>query len=85
MRHQLKDSSVRVVEVVPPMVRTDLLRGSHMRPEGAIDPDVFADSVMQQLLSDSEEISHHTEKILSGDRAALQAVFLKINAIPPVK
>jgi hypothetical protein len=40
---------------------------------------------MQQLLSGKDEISHNTEKILTGDRAALQAIFLKINAMPIAK
>eukprot|EP01034_Spumella_vulgaris_P025875 gene25875-32380_t len=84
LRHQLRDSAVEVVEVIPPMVRTDILLDD-MRSDGAIDVNVFAESVMHQLLSggQQEKISHHTEKVLCGDREQLQKVFRKINSIPP--
>lgn len=84
MRHQLKDTAVKVVEIIPPMVKTDFVP-SDMRQQAAVDVDVFASSVMTQLLEGREEISYGTDKIIHGSREQLDEMFKTINSIPPAK
>ncbi|MFD1722885.1 SDR family oxidoreductase [Amnibacterium endophyticum] len=57
IRLQLADTSVRVVELVPPAVRSDLLPG-HAENEDAMPLDAFADEVMGLLETqpDADEV-----------------------------
>ena len=76
LRHQLKNTSVRVVEIAPPGVDTD------MAPEGfpTIKVDVYADDVLVQLLEGKTEIGYQADAILRGNRDTLYAVFNQFNA-----
>lgn len=74
LRHQLRDTSLNVVEIAPPLVATDMTGGN-----GA-DANLFADDVIQQLLDDKNEITHKHEQVLRGSRDTLDAVFVQMNA-----
>ena len=79
LRHQLKATGVRVVEMVPPMVDTNL--GGGMRAKGAerqlaMSPEEFATEALAQLESDRDELlvgtSVHT-------RQHGEAMFARLN------
>eukprot|EP01034_Spumella_vulgaris_P023901 gene23901-30179_t len=75
LRHQLKDTKVQVIEVLPGPVATDM-----GPPEGAMNLDVYADDVLRQLLQDVKEIAHPDfQAILRGDRDLLDATFNQWN------
>ncbi len=58
LRHQLSDTSVEVIEVVPPAVSTDLGgAGLHMHGEPL---DAFADGIFKGLEEGSKEIGYGT-------------------------
>jgi uncharacterized oxidoreductase len=60
LRQQLKESGVKVLELIPPYVETELGGGSKTRPSGAPIPmplDQFISETMQELSGDSEEIA----------------------------
>lgn len=77
LRHQLKQSNVGVVEIVPPMVATDFIPTSLHRIAAKLDP--FADHVMEQLLQDKEEITYKMEKIVFGSREDTDKFFKSFN------
>lgn len=59
LRHQLKATGIRVIEVAPPIVDTSL--GGHARSEGTVSrlmvtPDDFATEALVQLAADNDEI-----------------------------
>ena len=58
LRHQLSDSSVEVIEVVPPAVDTDL-GGPGLHTFG-VNVDEFADAVFEGLENGQEEIAYGT-------------------------
>ncbi len=53
LRAQLRERNVRVVELVPPLVATDMTRG---RQAGAIEPDEVAAAFLRGLRDDKDEI-----------------------------
>ncbi len=81
LRHQLKSSTVGVVELVPPMVDTDFIPQNMKKFAAKLDP--FADHVMVQLLEGKEEITYRMEKVTQGSREQADALFKAIN--PPMK
>ena len=61
LRAQLASTSVRVVEVVPPLVKTDLTQG---RQRGAVEPSVVSDAVVRGLQSRKTRIVIGKARIL---------------------
>ena len=60
LRQQLKDSGVKVLELIPPYVDTDLGGGSKTRPSGAPVPmplEQFVNEAIEELAGDAEEIA----------------------------
>ncbi len=60
LRRQLQDSPVRIIELIPPYVDTELGGGSKSRPPGAPVPmalDQFVAEAMQELATDVDEIA----------------------------
>ena len=60
LRQQLKDSKVKVLELIPPYVDTELGGGSKTRPAGAPVPmplDQFITETMSELAGDGDEIA----------------------------
>jgi uncharacterized oxidoreductase len=78
LRHQLKDTPISVLEIVPPAVNTDL-GGPGLHTFG-VPVDAFADSVMERLAGGEIEVGYGTsEKNRLASRAELDAVFEQMN------
>jgi uncharacterized oxidoreductase len=68
LRHQLKNTKVRVIELAPPWVATDLGAG-HTEAEpgrGPMPLDAFIEAAMKDLASDAEELAVAGAKFLYG-------------------
>lgn len=68
LRHQLSHSSVRVIEIVPPIVRTELGGGFEEHPGGP--PVMTPDAFVAQALA---ELARGTEEVLVGMAASIRA------------
>ncbi|GAB2779654.1 putative oxidoreductase [Hymenobacter luteus] len=78
LRHQLAATPIRVLEVVPPAVNTDL-GGAGLHTWG-VPVDDFADSVMQRLAAGEQEVGYGTsEEIRRASREQIDARFQLIN------
>jgi uncharacterized oxidoreductase len=78
LRWQLADTSVQVIEVMPPAVHTNLGGTDH---SFGVPLDEYADDVMQQLAAGHLEIAYGTSaKSSQASRAELDAVFQAMNA-----
>ncbi len=79
LRHQLKDTTLDVVEIVPPAVNTDL-GGPGLHTFGA-DLDAFADSIFARLENSETEIGYETSEARRlASRQELDAYFAQSNA-----
>lgn len=80
LRQQLKDSTVRVLEIIPPAVNTDLGgAGLHTAGENL---DEFADHIMAKLLEDDSNVEvgfKMSEKIRQASRAEVDGAFKFMN------
>ena len=78
LRHQLKGTAVRVVEIIPPMVQTDL-GGKGLHDEGA-PLDTFADHAFAQISKGEVEFGYQfSEKGRLASRAELDGMFAMMN------
>ncbi len=78
LRHQLRNSSVRVVEVVPPKTNTDL-GGKGLHDDGA-PLEEFADATFARLLAGEEEIGFgFSEQSRRASREQLDELFSRLN------
>eukprot|EP01034_Spumella_vulgaris_P033109 gene33109-40858_t len=80
LRHQLKDTSVKVVEIAPPAVETDATRGGGF-PQ--IQPDEYAVDTIRQLLEGKSEITFNNDspKTARASRDELDALFNLYNGV----
>jgi len=79
LRHQLKDTMVDVVEIVPPAVNTDL-GGPGLHTFG-VNLDTFADSIFGRLEKGETEIGYETSEVRRlASRQELDAYFTELNA-----
>ncbi len=70
LRHQLKDTSVEVFEIIPPAVKTAMNSMST-----AMDVEVYAEDVVAQLVEGKNvEIGYQSEHIIRGSRDGLDAL-----------
>jgi uncharacterized oxidoreductase len=77
LRHQLRETAIEVVEIIPPAVRTALGGNHHF---GA-PLDEYCDSVMAQLEEGRPEVTFGTSATASqASRAKLDARFMKLNS-----
>jgi uncharacterized oxidoreductase len=77
LRYQLRETPIKVLEVVPPAVKTKL-GGGHGFGE---DVDAFADAIVEKLLTDTQEIGFGTSNdSLRASRDQLDQVFEGMNA-----
>ena len=77
LRHQLKATSVEVVEIIPPAVHSNL-GGSHAF---GVPTDEYADSVMDQLREGRPEVTYQfSAQTSQASRAELDAMFAKMNS-----
>jgi len=85
LRHQLKNTGVRIVEVAPPWVATDLGAGhTPAQPHGGLSPmplAAFIAAAMEELASDADELPVAGAKFLynAGVGSQAAAVFGQIN------
>lgn len=78
LRRQLSASSIRVVEIIPPVVETDLHRGQGRRPPRAMKRDAFVAAAMAGLDAGQPEIAVGLAKVLRAGSRVSPALFLKI-------
>jgi len=81
LRQQLKDTSVKVIEIIPPMVDTGLNKkgrdGAHLKFRG-ISLSEYIPSVIKSFENDAEMIFHGDgEKIMSESRGESESRLLK--------
>jgi uncharacterized oxidoreductase len=77
LRYQLKNSSVEVIEIIPPAVRTNL-GGSHDFGEPL---DEFADAVMGQLKEGKAEVTYtFSAKTSQASRQEVDEIFQRLNS-----
>lgn len=76
LRHQLKDTNIRVSEIAPPLVETDMTRGI----PGALSADTYGDDTIRQILADENEISYEG-KYIRASRDELDAIFNAFNGV----
>lgn len=78
LRHQLRETPIEVVEIIPPAVDTDL-GGVGLHTFG-VNVDEFADSVFARLAEGHTEIAYGTAEIASrAGRAELGEIFKHLN------
>ena len=76
LRHQLRDTQVEVIEIIPPAVHSNL-GGSHAF---GVPTDEYADSVMAQLADGRPEVTYQfSAQTSQGSRAELDAIFARMN------
>ena len=84
LRHQLKGTSVKVFEVVPPAVDTELGKGSSRNSEqrrGGIPPSEVAAETMEALENNEYEIVVGKAKgLVEGSRKAFERTFQELNS-----
>jgi uncharacterized oxidoreductase len=81
LRRQLRGGTVQVVEIIPPVVATDLHRGQAGRPRNAMPLEAFTAAAMAGLDSGREEIPVGLARILRvGSRIAPGAFMNIVNA-----
>jgi uncharacterized oxidoreductase len=79
LRQQLATTGVRVLEIVPPGVNTDL--GGPGLHTWAVPVDEFADSIVARLAAGEEEVGYGTsESIRLSSRADINARFKQMNS-----
>jgi uncharacterized oxidoreductase len=84
LRHQLRDTSIKVFEIVPPLVDTDLLAAVHQQQASTargISTQVVAEATLQALAKDHFETAIGQSRFLQwGARLAPQQLFNRVNA-----
>lgn len=75
LRYQLEDTSVKVFEIIPPIVDTDMTRG---RGSGKISPEELTQEFMQAFENDQYEVNIGRTKVLRGLHRALPKLAEKI-------
>jgi uncharacterized oxidoreductase len=79
LRQQLKDTSIRVIEIIPPAVDTDL-GGPGLHTFGA-NVNEFADDVMGKIQAGAAEAAYgFAEQASRASRPELDAIFQRMNA-----
>jgi uncharacterized oxidoreductase len=78
LREQLKSGSVKVVEIIPPLVETNLHRGQAREPKNAMPLNAFVKETMQGLKAGVPEINVGRAKVLRVGARVAPGRFLKI-------
>jgi uncharacterized oxidoreductase len=82
LRHQLNDTPVKVIEIAPPAVDTDL-GGPGLHTFG-VNVDEFADATFARLAGEDLEIGYgFGESARTASRAELDQLFVRINDAQP--
>ena len=78
LRHELENTSIKVIEIVPPAVNTDL-GGAGIHTMG-VPVDEFADSIMQRLGEGEPEIGYgRSEKARNASRSEINEMIRMMN------
>jgi uncharacterized oxidoreductase len=84
LRHQLRDTSIKVFEVAPPLVDTELQEAARSKKGSAargISPQVVAEATLQALAKDRFETAVGSARLLQwGARLVPQQLFNRVNA-----
>ena len=81
LRHQLAKTAVKVVELVPPAVNTDL-GGPGLHTFG-VDVNEFAESVMKRIAAGELEVGFGISEVTrAASRPELEAIFKRMNEKP---
>lgn len=78
LRRQLRGSSVQIVEIIPPVVETDLHRGQKRKPPNAMTLDAFVMAAMAGLDAEREEVRVGLAKVLAVMSRVAPGLFLNI-------
>jgi uncharacterized oxidoreductase len=78
LRHQLRGTGVRVIELIPPVVETDLHRGQARRPPRAMPLDAFVAAAMAGLDSGKDVIPIGLAKVLRTGSSIAPGFFFRI-------
>jgi uncharacterized oxidoreductase len=83
LRHQLKDTSIRVFEVIPPTVDTNLDKGARKmrgRADRGISPEEVAKATMLGLEQDRYEIAiGRAQGLMQGSKEDFDLIFSRMN------
>lgn len=83
LRHQLRHDNVRVFDVAPPIVDTDLDKGARKRrgdTNKGIKPELFVNKMLKGMLKDKFEIAVGQSKVTKiGSRVIPKTIFNAIN------
>lgn len=80
VRYQLRDSGLKVFEVMPPIVDTEMIRDLGVPASEAISPDEVADAVLRSMAEDKEEIRiGPTRTLYVVSRIAPESVYRSLN------
>ncbi len=83
LRYQLKDTSVKVFEIIPPMVNTELGKGSIQElpeEERGMPPSELAKEALSSIERDVYEIAIGESKgLVYGDRSTQEKIFQNMN------
>ncbi len=78
LRRQLRGSSVQVIEIIPPVVETDLHRGQARKPPNAMSLKAFVEAAMTGLDAGKNEIRVGLAKVLGVMSRIAPELFLNI-------
>lgn len=78
LRRQLTGGTVQVIEIIPPLVETDLHAGQARKPKGAMSIDRFAEAAMAGLDAGKDEIAIGLAKALRVGSRLSPGLFLNI-------
>lgn len=84
LRHQLAKSGIRVFEIIPPTVNTDLDRGARAQrgqADRGIPPEDVAAAVLQAMKADTYEVPvAMAQNLVAGSRANFDEIFRSMNS-----
>lgn len=78
LRRQLKGTSVKVIEIIPPVVETNLHRGQSRRPPNAMSLEAFVTAAMRGLDRGDDEVAIGLAKALRIAHRLAPGLFLNI-------
>jgi uncharacterized oxidoreductase len=78
LREQLKSTSIAVIEIIPPVVETNLHRSQTSRPPRALPLAAFVDAAMKGLDAQQQEIPVGLAKVLKIASRIAPVMFLQI-------
>jgi uncharacterized oxidoreductase len=83
LRHQLRGTSIRVFEIIPPMVRSEMnmtSRISRGQQHGGLDPQVVADATLQAMADDAYDVAvGDAQRLVLASRTEPEAAFRGMN------